>query len=648
MMYRLLALAFALCLSASAYALPLPNGSTAPDFELTDVNGQPHRLYDYLDQGITVIIKFSATWCGICWNYHNNPTLKNLYSQYGPNGTGELMILFIEGDPNTPESALYGGPGSVGNWVMGTPYPVIHAPDATVPQAYQVFGFPTLYAVCPNRKTYNVGMASQSTWQNWIGSCSLSAELNELQSPDCAGGNNGSLSLNASGGTGTLSYLWSTGETTPNLSNLQAGNYFCTITEGQGHTFEAGPFEVAEPSPLTLETIFIDPTTCPDDTNGSATISGTGGTGSPNYQWSNGQTGNTATNLAAGTYTVQATDANGCESNILEVTVASEDDVAPAISCPKDIALTACMDEVTEYELPLASDNCGGEVAIELLEGLPSGSIFPPGLTLVRYQATDDSGNSSECSFSVTANTPLEYNAASGTACPFSADGWATITVFNAAPPLSYEWSNGSTLAALSAVPAGTYQVTVTDANDCNVVAEIVIDEHPEISIEILEIIPQTSPFDLGSIQINIEGGKPPYNIVWRNTSGEVVSNVPNPVGFPAGLYQLQITDGNGCQFFSAFIEVPLQTSASDLQDGVVFKLFPNPSDDQTWIRLEQSGSEPVTACLYDSRGSMLASVLLQPNTDHLLPLSHLPAGLYWVQLVANHQTVGIQKLLRQ
>ena len=99
-------LALVICTSVFFAHGQLPNGSIAPDFNVVDINGASHSLYGYLNQGYTVYLDFSATWCGPCWSYHNSHALANLYNQYGPGGTNEVMVIMIEADGNTPTSAL--------------------------------------------------------------------------------------------------------------------------------------------------------------------------------------------------------------------------------------------------------------------------------------------------------------------------------------------------------------------------------------------------------------------------------------------------------------------------------------------------------------------------------------------------------------
>ena len=149
-------------LFASNSIAQLPDGSSAPDFTSTDQWGNSHTLSDYLAQGKTVIIDVSATWCGPCWGMHQAHTLRNLYNAYGPNGSDEIMIFFVEGDGQTTTADLEGTGGNTqGDWMTGTPYPVLD--DASIASAYQISAYPTLFRVCPDGTTYaSTGGASAS------------------------------------------------------------------------------------------------------------------------------------------------------------------------------------------------------------------------------------------------------------------------------------------------------------------------------------------------------------------------------------------------------------------------------------------------------------------------------------------------------
>lgn len=130
----------------------LANGSAAPDFTVTDINGNSHTLSSYLNDGKHVLLNVSATWCGPCWNYHNTHALGDFYKAYGPMGSDEAMVLYVEGDASTPVSAIYGeGNATLGDWTEGTPYPIIDA--ASVANAFQITYYPTLFRICANTGT---------------------------------------------------------------------------------------------------------------------------------------------------------------------------------------------------------------------------------------------------------------------------------------------------------------------------------------------------------------------------------------------------------------------------------------------------------------------------------------------------------------
>lgn len=170
-------------LNASAQ---LADGSVAPDFTLTDIDGKTHHLYQYLDSGYTVIIDVSATWCGPCWSYHNTGALEDLWVNHGPKGgngvsvntTDNVIVLFLEGELSNTTQQLHGPAGGTtyanktqGDWVTGVKHPIIDLPNSTVLADYNIHAFPTVFKICPNRLTYDIGQATATQAYAAVQSC---------------------------------------------------------------------------------------------------------------------------------------------------------------------------------------------------------------------------------------------------------------------------------------------------------------------------------------------------------------------------------------------------------------------------------------------------------------------------------------------
>jgi thiol-disulfide isomerase/thioredoxin len=164
----------------------LPNGSTAPDFTLTDINGNTFHLYEYLDQGKTVYIDFFAAHCPTCWTYHNQGHIENLYTQYGPDGSVNqaVVVVAIEHDPNNGLNELTGVSGSTqGNWLEGTTHPVINPEGAertAIIAGYAANFYPMVYAICPDRSTTLVGPQNTATLYQEALDCASTVGTTEL------------------------------------------------------------------------------------------------------------------------------------------------------------------------------------------------------------------------------------------------------------------------------------------------------------------------------------------------------------------------------------------------------------------------------------------------------------------------------------
>ncbi|WP_319479816.1 HYR domain-containing protein [uncultured Draconibacterium sp.] len=284
--------------------------------------------------------------------------------------------------------------------------------------------------------------------------------------PDCHGGANGTATATVSVTTvEPYTYLWSDGQTTPIARNLAAGTYTVTVTDANGCTAQA-TVTVDEPDLFVISAIspIISAPSCYGATDGSATMEVTGGTPPYSFIW-DAATGDqrtaTASNLAAGTYTVLVTDANGCSAATFTATIPNPP--PPSLQCPDDVediiddaACTIVLDDIEE---PVFDGYCTTTLSYELsgaTTGSGTGSVngqvnFNVGITTVTYRIEDTAGNQDECSFTVWVKhqnlLPTRYD------CP--------DPIVNAGTPDNYECLKNVTLG----------QVTLDD--QCNEIESI-------------------------------------------------------------------------------------------------------------------------------------------------------------------------------
>jgi PKD repeat protein len=302
--------------------------------------------------------------------------------------------------------------------------------------------------------------------------------LTDLISPPCPAIPEGSATVAASGGSGALVINWSNSVNGPTATGLAAGTYTATVTDANGCT--ATVSATVQALDLISPVIQAGPVTIPLGPSGSVTLtlSNLGATVGDNCALSSvafSPATFDCSDLGAHEVTLIATDNSGNTAN-LTVTVTITDDSAPSLVCPP--GLTRCAnDNVVQYAAPVATDNClvlGGQ--FDLAQGLPGGSVFPPGATTNVYTFTDAQGNTGACSFVVTVLSPLKIVLDSIIHDIGSQQiGGVLVSVSGSQPGYTYHWTaNGQPVATtpdLSGVGAGTYFLSVSDSHGCTALA---------------------------------------------------------------------------------------------------------------------------------------------------------------------------------
>jgi gliding motility-associated-like protein len=316
----------------------------------------------------------------------------------------------------------------------------------------------------------------------------ISASANVL----CNGGNSGSATVTATGGTPAYTYAWSpTGGNSVAANNLSAGNYTVTVTDANGCTATA-TISITQPPPVMLNTSFVQ-ATC-GQANGSATVTASGGTPSYTYVWSSGGNAATESNLSAGNYTVTVTDANGCTATT-SVIVTNASGPTATISASANV---------------LCNGGSSGSATVTATGGTPSytyawssGGNTPTvtNLSAGNYTVTvtDANGCTATATVSITQPPPIALNTSFVQATCGQANGSATVTASGGTPSYTYAWSSGGNTATESNLSAGNYTVTVTDANGCTGTASIVVSGTSAV-IASITATPQTTTIDQPSI----------------------------------------------------------------------------------------------------------------------------------------------------
>ncbi|MEQ9186463.1 MAG: T9SS type A sorting domain-containing protein [Cryomorphaceae bacterium] len=355
----------------------------------------------------------------------------------------------------------------------------------------------------------------------------------------CNGGNDGSATASVSGGTPTYSFAWSSGSNDSIASSLSAGTYTVTVTDANGCT-DTETITITEPSLLTTTTSVTGNVSCYAGSDGSGSVSALGGSSPYAYNWSSGATSTSASGLSAGTHYVTVSDAQGCET-LDSITITQPDSLIANAAVLATVSCNGGSDGSISVTIT------GGTTAygIAWSTGGTSSTLtsLPAGMYTVTI--TDANGCTDTASTEVTEPDTLNVGITLGNnvSCNGGNDGTATAIGTGGTAPYSYLWSNTTASASVSGLSAGTYTVTMTDANGCNDTSSITIVE-PSVLVASAGAVNNVlcSGDSSGTATASASGGTGPYGFAW--STGDTTDTV---TALLAGTYSVTITDDNGC-----------------------------------------------------------------------------------------------------
>lgn len=381
-----------------------------------------------------------------------------------------------------------------------------------------------------------------------------------LQHINCFGDATGQIDPVISGGTGAYSYAWSNGATSPVLSNVTAGNYSLTVTDGNGCS-DIFSYELTQP--LTGLSIALTGTDvlCFGENTGAVDSEVSGGSGGYIYLWNNSAITPNIQNLLAGPYDVTVTDAKGCtiSDNIIidqPLTPLSLTSTVIDVDCygnnSGSIDVTTSGGTTPYY---FAWSNSGTVVMVDTTEDVTS--QFADDYEII---VTDAHGCTENLVSTINQPAaPLSITEiVDDVNCFGMNDGGIDINVTGGTigGGYTFNWTSGANTEDLTNISAGNYTVTVTDQNLCTLSADFDVNQPLEplaASVDATDV-KCTNGSD-GMVISTVAGGTEPYTYNWSN--GEITPNIYN---LTAGVYNLTVTDAQGCTSFTgAAIDQPAQ-----------------------------------------------------------------------------------------
>ncbi len=350
----------------------------------------------------------------------------------------------------------------------------------------------------------------------------------------CNGGSTGDATVSVSGGTTTYNYNWlPSGGTAATASGLTAGTYTCNVTDANGCTASQS-FTITEPPVLVVTAASQTDVACFGGSNGDATVSVSGGTTSYTYSWlPSGGTAATESGLAAGTYTCNVTDANGCTgSQSFTIT-------EPASALAVTSSATTILCNGGQATITVAAT--GGTAPYS------GDTTYTAGAGSYTFPVTDANGCMDSTTIVITEPTAIALASSSTNITCFGANnGSVDLTTSGGTTPYTFSWNNGLfTTEDISGLTPGTYTGVITDGNGCQDSVTVVISE-PAAIVSSLSATPNVvCNNDSVTVSASISGGTAPYTYLWTpggNTSASFTTLLANSTTFV-----VTVTDSMNC-----------------------------------------------------------------------------------------------------
>ncbi|MES2132497.1 MAG: gliding motility-associated C-terminal domain-containing protein [Bacteroidota bacterium] len=375
----------------------------------------------------------------------------------------------------------------------------------------------------------------------------------------CNGNCTGSVRAVVGGATLPYTYTWTPsgsfgGSNLDTIINLCTGIYTVTASDASGCTI-TGTVNIGQPALLTSTLTSIN-NLCNGQCNGTATLTPAGGTAPYNYSYNTGPVTTTSvvSGLCSGSYNGIVTDANGC-TNQHPFTITE----------PLPIVVTSTVTN------PLCNAACNGSITTSVTGGTPNytyswltaggTSQNPTGLCAGNYTVTvTDINSCTGVGLATLVNPPslIANTSFTNPVCGGGCSGIVTANPIGGTGPFTYQWaspiSNNQTVTGLC---AGSYTVTVTDANSCqnmqtvNLVAPVTVAVNPAVT-------PASCGTSNGSINASASSGNPPFTYHWLPPVPAAQSTFTVVTGLGAGIYTVVVTDASAC---SLTVTIPLSNS---------------------------------------------------------------------------------------